>query len=121
MNPAQQRQDERYQLRCPVKLWVFDEDNRNEEAFIVLGYTTSVSLGGVFFTSRSLLLSESASVRIELELPGEGGVIRADGRVARYFKLPATDAHAYEPGMGIQFVGLTEEDAARLADVLHGA
>ena len=122
MNQPQQRHYPRYALRCPVKLWIYDEDyDDEEEAFIVLGFTNSVSLGGIFFTSRSLLLSESARVKIELELPEGKGTLRANGRVAHYYKLPATDADTYEPGMGIEFVELDERETARLATLLPAA
>lgn len=115
MTVLQKRQDERFNLRCKVKLRIFEEDDDENEEFIVDGTTTSIGQGGIFFATKTMLLRESARVIIELEMPDGGAPLTVNGCVTRSFKLPNANVDEYDPGMGIKFTNISEIDVARIA------
>lgn len=69
-------------------------------------FSTNIGGGGLFVHSQNLLPAGS-EVNLKFNLPGESTPIRTGGRVAWVRETP-------EAGLGVQFVNLSPEDAARI-------
>jgi len=74
-----------------------------------------LSAGGTFFKS-DLLLEQGEQLALEFRLPRLSKVIRAQARVAWVRRFPKTDQ---QPGMGIEFSAMTDEDRTVIAQYLE--
>lgn len=74
-----------------------------------------LSAGGTFLRS-DLLLEEGEALRLEFEVPGAPKPLTAQARVAWVRRFPKDDE---EPGMGVEFVSMSEEDRASLTRFLE--
>ncbi len=75
------------------------------------GFTNDIGEGGVFVATHQVMPLDSV-IEVELSIPGKGEPIKAEGRVRwvrEYNEL--SDA---QPGMGIQFQGLSSEERERI-------
>ena len=73
-----------------------------------------LSEGGSFIRA-DLLLEQGEQLALEFRVPGVPRLMRAQGRVAWVRRFPEPDE---EGGMGFQFLEMTEEDRAVLAEYL---
>lgn len=69
-----------------------------------------LSAGGAFLRSE-LLLEQGERLWLEFALPGRERPVRAEARVAWVRRFPAS---GQEGGMGIEFLGMTEDDRRAL-------
>jgi uncharacterized protein (TIGR02266 family) len=77
--------------------------------------TQDLSVGGAFLRA-DLLLEPGEELEVEFELPGVSRAFHARARVA-WVRRGESDRSA--PGMGIEFLGLTQEDRDALEDFLE--
>lgn len=75
-----------------------------------------VSAGGAFLRS-DLLLEQGERLWLEFALPGRESPVRAEARVAWVRRFPG---EGQEGGMGIEFLGMTDEDRRALAEFTEG-
>jgi uncharacterized protein (TIGR02266 family) len=73
-----------------------------------------LSLGGSFLKSE-LLLEPGETLVLEFSLPGDERLLKAHARVAWVRRFPKDGEM---PGMGVEFLGMAQEDRAALEDVL---
>jgi uncharacterized protein (TIGR02266 family) len=76
-----------------------------------------LSAGGAFLRS-DLLLEQGERLWLELELPGRERPVRAEARVAWVRRFPSS---GQEGGMGIEFLGMTDEDRRAVESFVEGA
>lgn len=74
-----------------------------------------LSAGGTFLRS-DLLLEEGEALRLEFEVPGAARPLSAQARVAWVRRFPK---EGEEPGMGVEFVSMSDEDRAVLTAFLE--
>ena len=75
-------------------------------------WSGNVSRGGIFVSTREPIL-QGQRVLVELGLPG-GDAIEAVGRVAWTRRILSPEGEDPEAGLGLQFIGATGEQMARL-------
>src|SRR5450432_1371862 len=75
---------------------------------LVVAYSADLSKGGMFLASDQLLPVNS-TLRLLLELPGEGGELCISCRVVYLRDKITADRTGKTAGMGIQFLDLAEE------------
>jgi uncharacterized protein (TIGR02266 family) len=80
---------------------------------LIMAYSRDLSKGGMFLAT-SHFLPINAVIRVEIELPENGGRIPVTCRVAYVRDKPADDS-GKGVGMGIQFLDLEQESLTRLA------
>jgi Tfp pilus assembly protein PilZ len=95
------RRHPRYQLEVPVQV----SDANNRVGGRLLFDTQDLSLGGAFIRS-DLLFEVGEELGLAFTLP-TGAAVEARGRVVRVVRDSGDDV---SPGMGIQFVQLSEGD-----------
>jgi uncharacterized protein (TIGR02266 family) len=105
-NPVEKRIYPRRPLRTPV---VF-EDEFGEGLFYV--YSENISLGGLFLAS-SVPLRLGTLLFLSFSLPGHKRPIRVTGEVVRIIH-PDDGVE----GVGVRFVGLTDQAIKRIQDFL---
>ena len=76
--------------------------------------SADLSSGGSFLKS-DLLLEVGETLVMEFRVPGETGIIRAQGRVAWVRRFPRGEE---PPGMGVEFLAMSEEDRQTLDQYL---
>lgn len=96
--------ERRQNFRAHVSIAVEVRDARGFSLFS----TRDLSSGGLFF-DRAIPHAVGARVQLSFLLPGDLKTIRCDGEVVN-----VPDKHGY--GMGIRFLDLSPEDAARVAE-----
>jgi uncharacterized protein (TIGR02266 family) len=69
-----------------------------------------LSAGGAFVRS-DLLLEQGERLWLEIALPGRERPVKAEARVAWVRRFPAS---GQEGGMGVEFLGMTEDDRRAL-------
>lgn len=79
--------------------------------------SSDISPAGVFLKS-DLLLEVGERFDIQFALPGVGRKIRVEGRIVRADKGGGSGA---EPGMGVEFVNLADEDREEIIKFTGGA
>ena len=72
-----------------------------------------LSIGGAFLRS-DLLLEQGERVRVRFELPGRPTPVIAQARVARVTRT------GDDPGMGLEFLDLTDEERAAIDAFIRG-
>jgi uncharacterized protein (TIGR02266 family) len=65
-----------------------------------------LSVGGAFIRSE-LLLEQDETLSVEFRVPGVNRLMRAEARVAWVRRFPEP---GQEPGMGVQFLNMSEAD-----------
>jgi len=75
-----------------------------------------LSTGGTFLRS-DLLLEEGEALTLQFQVPGEARTLKAQARVAWVRRFPKEDEN---PGMGVEFLSMSDEDRAVLARFLEG-
>jgi uncharacterized protein (TIGR02266 family) len=105
--PSKRGEDRRQFYRATIKTAV----HIGSESNFYTGFTDDISEGGLFVATHNLL-ANLAVVDLEFTLPDEGPPIRVRGEVrwVREYN-PTSDGH---PGMGIRFLGLSQEDRDRI-------
>ena len=79
-----------------------------EDRKVFLGYAKNISRGGLFIASTNPREPES-TFKVEFTLPENGNhTINCTARVV--WKRDYSPSKTYEPGMGLQFIDLGEED-----------
>jgi uncharacterized protein (TIGR02266 family) len=76
--------------------------------------TLDVSVGGAFLESE-LLFEEGERLWVEVNVSSHPTPIRAQARIAWVRRFPQ---EGERPGMGLQFIGMSEEDRAALEQFL---
>lgn len=101
--------DKRCNLRAPILVRkVRVEENRR----VFFGYAKNLSRGGLFMATVNPL-EPGTRVRVELTLPPLGSrALTCDCEVVWKRHYHAGSPH--EPGMGLRFVDLSEEDATTI-------
>lgn len=115
------RQHERVFLQSEITATVLSRDHNDEEEFVIKGISASISEGGVFFTSKLLLLKENTRLRLEFTLPDQEAPVRAEGIVRHLYKREDVSIDEYNPGMGISFDSVTPEDLQRIRAFVQAA
>src|SRR4029079_7926246 len=75
---------------------------------LVVAYSADLSKGGMFLASDQLLPVNS-TIRVVLELPGQGGELSVSCRVVYLRDKITAERTGKTAGMGIQFLDLDEE------------
>jgi uncharacterized protein (TIGR02266 family) len=96
-------EDKRGEPRTEVALWV---EERVQTA-LYFQRATNLSLGGVFLEGT---LPHEAGTRVTLEMELPDGMLRAEGEVVMH--------RPGQPGMGVRFVGLTDDARDRIRRVV---
>ncbi|RMF43070.1 MAG: TIGR02266 family protein [Deltaproteobacteria bacterium] len=101
--------DKRCNLRAPILVRkVRVEENRR----VFFGYAKNLSRGGLFLATVNPL-EPGSRVTVELTLPPFGTrTLTCDCEVV--WKRPYQARSPHEPGMGLRFVDLDDEDAAAI-------
>lgn len=86
-------------------------------AGLLIFTSADVSAGGAFLKS-DLLLEPGEELSLECHLEGKKSPIRARARVAWVRRFPESDQPA---GMGVEFVGIDDDDRAALRDLVADA
>lgn len=119
MSIISRRQHERVPLRCEITATVISSEPEDEE-FVIRGSTASISEGGIFFTSKLLLLKENTKLRLSFILPGTGKSISAEGVVRHLYKREDKSIDEYNPGMGISFEKIASGDVELIRRFVKG-
>ena len=98
-NPANRRAAERVKVAAEVGLY--------SDSNFYTGFSEDVSEGGLFVTTYDLL-PIGAVIELEFGLPG-GAEFQLKG-VVRWIRDPIMSTEDAFPGMGVQFVDLTDDD-----------
>lgn len=99
--------------RHPLQVEFTGHDARGELHFT----GADLSQGGSFIRA-DLLLEQGEELALEFRVPGVPRPMRAQGRVAWVRRFPEPTQAG---GMGFEFVAMTEEDRAVLAEYLRPA
>src|SRR5579859_789617 len=81
---------------------------------LVVAYSRDLSRGGMFLATRDFL-PLNAIIRLEIDLPEDGGIIPVVCRVVYLRDQDASAASGKPAGMGIQFLDLDKGSLDRLA------
>jgi uncharacterized protein (TIGR02266 family) len=81
---------------------------------LVIAYSRDFSRGGMFLATEQFL-PINAVIRLEIDLPDEGGRIPVTCRVAYVRDQPSAAASGKPVGMGVQFLDLDQGGLSRLA------
>ncbi len=76
---------------------------------------TDLSAGGSFLRS-DLLLEEGETLVLEFRVPGVPRLMKAQARVAWVRRFPRPNE---EPGMGVEFLAMTDDDRQVLTEYLE--
>ena len=101
---------QRRHARHPLKVEFKGLDARGELHFT----GADLSVGGSFIRS-DLLLEQGEPLSLEFWVPGVPRPMRAEGRVAWVRRFPEP---SQQSGMGFEFLSMSEEDRAVLAEYL---
>lgn len=111
MTSANQRRFERHPLQVDFK-------GTDSAGLGVLHFTgADLSQGGSFIRA-DLLLEQGEQLAVEFRVPGVPRLMRARGRIAWVRRFPEP---RQQGGMGFEFLAMTEEDRAVLAEYLASA
>ena len=100
--------ERRVSLRRPL---VIRQVRLEAASELFFGYATSLSLGGLFIHTVNPKRA-GTKVQLRFNLPGDDHVIECPAEVAWTREYhPQTSPR---PGMGVRFVGLSEEDTERI-------
>lgn len=99
--------ERRKAVRLPVAIPI---ELRHERGFSLYA-TSDLSEGGAFFP-RSIPHPVGSRLSLTFRLPGEEQAVSCEGEVVN-----VPDQHRL--GMGVRFIGLSSEDASRLAQFTH--
>lgn len=106
------------QRRFPRKSLQVDFRARNTRGSGQLLFEgVDLSPGGSFLRS-DLLLEEGETLVVEFRVPGVPRVMKAQARVAWVRRFPREEE---PPGMGVEFLSMSEEDKGVLTDYLGRA
>lgn len=83
-------------------------------AGLLLFKTADLSQGGSFLKS-DLLLEVGETLSVEFQVPGLPRLLRAQARVVWVRRFPKSTE---PPGMGVEFLSMSEEDRKALGDYL---
>jgi len=108
--------DKRLHARHAVELPITVSDADNRVMAVIQLDTFDLSAGGAFVRS-NLLFEIGEVLGLSVTLP-DGRTLRASGKVVRVARDTGDDT---VPGMGIQFVDLSDADKAALAALLASA
>ena len=111
-----EKRPRRQHERRPVELPVVIEDAANRVRGKVRFDSKDLSVGGAFLRS-DLLFEVGEEVRVEFSLPN-GHRIHGRGRVVR---VSRERDEGQEPGMGIEFIALTDPDRDAVRAFISGA
>lgn len=105
----EQRRFARRSLNAEIR--ATDSDGVGELLF----ESADLSTGGTFLRSE-LLLEEGEALSLQFHVPGEPRPLNAQARVAWVRRFPKDGE---EPGMGVEFLSMGDEDRAVLAQFLE--
>ncbi|HPM77236.1 MAG TPA: TIGR02266 family protein [bacterium] len=107
---AEKRRDIRVHLKARVDYELLSEDT------FLFEYTSNVSRGGIFLATRNPL-PVGTVIRMHFSLPTNNRKIEVKGKVAwiNEFKPGKKNRN---PGMGVEFVNLTEEDMTAITQLI---
>lgn len=105
--------EQRRSARVPLHVEFRGKDLSGTGALLFEG--ADLSIGGAFLKS-DLLLEAGESLTLEFRVPGLPRLLRANGKVAWVRRFPG---EGELPGMGVQFLAMTEADRAVLAEYLE--
>lgn len=94
------RRYERIEFRIPCRLFIPDEERKNELKFEAYLTSRNLGLGGVFVES-TFLLKPDLEIYVELSLPHEQLIVQ--GRIVHVIAL---DDYQMPSGMGIEFLDM---------------
>ena len=94
-----------------VEFHAKDADGAGELLF----ETLDLSIGGAFLRSE-LLLEQDEAFSVEFRVPGVNRLMRAQAKVAWVRRFPDP---GQEPGMGVQFLDMSEADQRVLSAYLN--
>jgi len=100
---CQRRIERRRAPRRPVEIWV--EESTDRELYFQRG--ANISAGGIYL-ERTVPHARGTMISIKFTLPGDSLPIQVGGQIVNVHDDAAT------PGMGVQFVGLTDNDRQRI-------
>lgn len=109
---AEKRRDARHAMRVRM-----DYRNRGGGDFL-FEYSMNISKGGIFILTRDPL-PVGTTVEMRFQPPGMEDVLEVNGRVVWVNEYRPESDDNPNPGMGIQFEGLAEEDKALIAEVVR--
>jgi uncharacterized protein (TIGR02266 family) len=107
--------EQRRFARHPVQVDFKGQDQQGLGALFFTG--ADLSQGGSFIRA-DLLLEEGEELTLEFSVPGVPKVMHAQARVAWVRRFPEPPQQG---GMGVEFLAMTEEDRAVLAEYLGAA
>ena len=108
----EKRKNERHPMRVRM-----DYRNRGGADFL-FEYTRNISKGGIFIETRDPL-PVGTVVEMRFQPPGQDGVLDVSGRVTWVNEFRPDSDDNPNPGMGIQFEGLGEEERDLIAEVVR--
>jgi uncharacterized protein (TIGR02266 family) len=112
---AAERRQRRQHERKPVELPVVIEDAANRVRGKVRFDSKDLSVGGAFLRS-DLLFEVGEELRVDFSLPN-GHRVHSRGRVVR---VSRERDEGQEPGMGIEFIALTDSDREAVRAYIAG-
>nr|WP_320049633.1 PilZ domain-containing protein [uncultured Desulfuromonas sp.] len=109
--PEQPIADQRTRLRAPLLIKKIRLDD-GEKVFF--GYSTNISCSGLFI---STINPAQPGSRFEIEIPLPAPVSRdIRCQCETIWKRSYSPKNPYEPGMGLRFIDLSEEDRKEIDD-----
>lgn len=111
--PSQQENASGANRRTAERVSVATEVGVYSDSNFYTGFTEDVSEGGLFVATYDL---QPIGTRIELEFGLPGGAEFKLVGVVRWLRDPIMAEDGMFPGMGVQFVELTEEDKALISE-----
>lgn len=93
--------------RAPVRMRV-DIEEQAPDKFL---HSVNISEGGIYLRTHDPL-PENTRLRLSFTLPSDAGEIKAIGEVVR--KIPLGIQFDTEPGIGLRFIGLSEDTRNRI-------
>ena len=106
--------ERRSTIRAVVRIQIYDQDSRAER--VPLFVAGNVSAGGLFLITQEPY-PPGTNLKIVFSLPGESRFIEAMGTVI--WSRLERQAPERQPGMGVQFMQIKEEDRQRIRSFVH--
>jgi len=110
-----QVQEKRKAPRAQIRARV-DFEVRSKDTFL-FEYTTDMSRDGIFLSTRNPL-PVGARIQMKFQAPQGGRVIEVEGKVV-WINPYRPGGENINPGMGIQFLNLSEEDKEAITKLVR--
>lgn len=107
---VEQRRFVRRALKAEIR--AHDSDGQGQLLF----ESGDLSAGGAFLRSE-LLLEEGELLSLQFQVPGAAQALSAEARIVWVRRFPN---EGEEPGMGLEFIAMSDEDKVSLARFLEG-